>query len=196
MPKTVIPYLHHGLKRAVFSAHACHIIATLQCAGYEAYIVGGGVRDLLLGLHPKDFDVTTNATPEEIKHLFPNCILIGKRFRLAHIYFKNEMIEVATFRTSHEEATKTASAKTYEGIITRDNVYGNLEQDASRRDFTVNALYYNPQNETIIDFSGGWQDINAHVLRLIGIPSQRYQEDPVRILRAIRFSTKLNFVIE
>jgi len=185
----------HQLRAHHIPQHARHVTETLQNAGFEAYVVGGGVRDQLLGLHPKDFDIATNAKPEEIKALFSNCILIGKRFRLAHIHFKRDIIEVATFRASHEQAAEH-DASSRDGIIIRDNVYGNLEEDALRRDFTINALYFNPANETIIDYSGGMKDIAAKHIRLIGDPKTRYQEDPIRILRAIRFANKLNFTID
>lgn len=185
----------HGLQAEQIPPHAREVTETLQRAGFEAYVVGGGVRDQLLGLHPKDFDIATNAKPEQIKALFPNCMLIGKRFRLAHIYFKRDIIEVATFRAGHDQAS-TDIANTRDGIIIRDNVYGSLEEDALRRDFAINALYYDPSKQTIIDFSGGMQDIRNKKIRLIGDPKQRYQEDPVRILRAVRFASKLNFTLD
>jgi len=155
--------------------------------------VGGGVRDLLLGREPKDFDVATNAHPEQIKAVFRNCRLIGRRFRLAHIHFGREIIEVATFRAQH--SGDDAGQLTDEGRILRDNVYGTVEDDAVRRDFTVNALYYNIRDFSVVDYAGGIEDLEAGVLRLIGDPEVRYREDAVRMLRAIRFAAKLGFRI-
>ena len=167
----------------------------LREAGFDAYLVGGGVRDMLLGREPKDFDVATNARPEEVKKLFRNCLLIGRRFRLAHVRFQNEIIEVATFRAqgNGEDDEETHSES---GRILRDNVYGTLEQDAWRRDFTVNALYYNVQDFSVVDYAGGMDDLRAGVLRLMGDPERRYREDPVRMLRAVRFAARLGFRIE
>lgn len=164
----------------------------LKGAGYDAYLVGGGVRDMLLGREPKDFDVATNARPEEVKKLFRNCLLIGRRFRLAHVRFEDEIIEVATFRAQGDGASD-GEARTETGRILRDNVYGTLEEDAWRRDFTINALYYNIQDFSVVDFAEGMADLQAGVLRLIGQPEQRYREDPVRMLRAVRFAAKLGF---
>jgi len=173
------------------------VLYRLKESGYEAYLVGGGVRDLLLGREPKDFDVATNARPEEVRSLFRNCRLIGRRFRLAHVRFGREIIEVATFRAPHDVADNDkAAALTADGLILRDNVYGTLEQDAWRRDFTVNALYYNIRDFSVLDHTGGLADLKAGVLRLIGDPERRYREDPVRMLRAIRFAAKLGFRIE
>ena len=179
-----------------FDAQALSVVEKLEAAGFEAYIVGGGVRDLLLGKTPKDFDVATNAKPEEIRALFSNCRLIGKRFRLAHIYYHRHIIEVATFRGSHEGLSASSDALTKEGMITRDNVFGSMEEDANRRDFTINALYFQPKTLSIIDYVGGMNDIKSGVVRTIGEPGIRFKEDPVRILRAIRFKTKLNFKID
>jgi poly(A) polymerase len=167
----------------------------LKDAGYQGHLVGGGVRDLLLGREPKDFDVATDAHPEDIRGLFRNCRLIGRRFRLAHVLFGREVIEVATFRALQEE-TEDSNRERHvdqEGRIVRDNVYGTIAEDAFRRDFTVNALYYNINNFSVIDYVGGLDDLNAGVLRLIGDPETRYREDPVRMLRAVRFATKLGF---
>ena len=160
-------------------------------------MVGGGVRDLLLGLKPKDFDITTNATPEEVKALFRNCRLIGRRFRLAHILFGREIIEVATFRGHHDEAEKDKQKvkQSQGGMLLRDNVYGSLEEDAERRDFTVNALYYDIADFSLYDFCGGMDDLAQRRLTLIGEPEVRYREDPVRMLRAIRFAAKLDLSI-
>lgn len=163
----------------------------LICGGFQAYIVGGSVRDLLLHKAPKDFDVATNATPNQIKSLFRNGRIIGRRFKLVHILFHREVIEVATFR-SH--AAVDENQQTNErGMLVRDNAFGSLDEDAWRRDFTINSLYYNITDSTIIDFTGGFRDIQDKLIRIIGDPVTRYQEDPVRMLRAIRFSAKLHF---
>lgn len=162
-------------------------------AGYEAHLVGGAVRDLLLGREPKDFDVATDATPEEVRELFRNCRLIGRRFRLAHVHFGREIIEVATFRSMQPPPEEEHQSE--DGMILRDNIYGTIEEDAFRRDFTVNALYYNIADFSIIDYAGGVEDINKGELKLLGDPEQRYREDPVRMLRAVRFSAKLGFRI-
>jgi poly(A) polymerase len=186
---------HYKIRAKDFSPAAVEITLELQRAGYQAYIVGGGVRDLLLGAHPKDFDVASDATPEEIKRLFRRCFIVGRRFRLAHVHLKNEVIEVATFRAEHSKGSST-HGKTKNGMIVRDNIYGDLEEDALRRDFTANALYYNPADNTIFDYTGGLKDLEAKQLRMIGDPKLRYQEDPVRILRALRLAGKLNLEIE
>jgi len=170
------------------------VLYRLRGAGYDAYLVGGGVRDMLLGREPKDFDVATNALPDEVKKLFRNCLLIGRRFRLAHVRFENEIIEVATFR-AQGNGENEEDARTETGRILRDNVYGTLEEDARRRDFTVNALYYNITDFSVVDYAGGMADLQAGMLRLIGEPEQRYREDPVRMLRAVRFAAKLGFRI-
>jgi poly(A) polymerase len=162
------------------------VLYRLKNAGYQGYLVGGGVRDLLLGLPPKDFDVVTDALPEEVKKLFRNCRLIGRRFRLAHIYFGAEIIEVATFRTKHQ-----SNAQDEKGRLLRDNVYGQIDQDVLRRDFTINAIYYNIQDFSLVDYVGGLEDIQKKQLRIIGEPEARYREDPVRMLRALRFASKL-----
>jgi len=169
------------------------VLYRLKEAGYEAYLVGGGVRDLLLGREPKDFDVATDAHPEQIKAVFRNCRLIGRRFRLAHVHFGREIIEVATFRAQHSGDADGGVIE--EGRIVRDNVYGTVEDDAIRRDFTVNALYYNIKDFSVVDYAGGVEDLEAGVLRLIGEPEVRYQEDAVRMLRAVRFAAKLGFRI-
>lgn len=155
--------------------------------------MGGGVRDLLLGLHPKDFDVATNAHPDQVKHLFRNCLLIGKRFRLAHIRFGRDIIEVATFRAPRDG---TKSQKLPHGMLMQDNVYGTIEEDALRRDFTINALYYDIRDFTVLDYCGGLKDLKQKTLRMIGDPIKRYHEDPVRLLRAVRLAAKLDFKIE
>jgi len=193
-----IPRPGHIISRASISASALKVLYRLKEAGFQSFLVGGGVRDLLLGREPKDFDVGTNATPEEIRGLFRNCRLIGRRFRLAHVRFGREIIEVATFRASHTDDPEEGAqhARSEEGRLLRDNVYGSLEDDVWRRDFTVNALYYDIRDFSVIDYVGGLADLEAGVLRLIGDPEQRYREDPVRMLRAVRFAAKLGFRIQ
>jgi poly(A) polymerase len=190
----------HSLQRGQFSRYAVNIVERLQNAGYQAYLVGGCVRDLLLNIEPKDFDVATSATPEQVRAEFRNARIIGRRFKLVHIHFGREIIEVATFRANHPEADEeedsNQSSRNESGRILRDNVYGTLEEDAQRRDFTINALYYDPVSERILDFANGVHDIRNRLIRLIGDPEQRYKEDPVRMLRAVRFAAKLDFGIE
>jgi poly(A) polymerase len=184
----------HCISRNNICNNALKVLYRLKDGGYEAHLVGGGVRDLLLGRHPKDFDIATDATPDQIRKLFRNCRLIGRRFRLAHIHFGREYVEVATFRgTGHGSGDER---KLEEGRLIFDNVYGSLEEDAIRRDFTVNGLYYSIKDFAIRDFSTGFNDLGAGLIRLIGDPSERYREDPVRLLRAIRFAAKLGFRIE
>ena len=174
--------------------HALTVIQGLQSAGFEAYIVGGGVRDQMVGFQPKDFDIATNATPEEVKQVFSNCRLIGRRFRLAHVFFRRHIIEVATYRRDHTHAKDEQEAQQHHsGMIVRDNVYGTLEEDAIRRDFTINAIYYDPTHHQIVDHCNGLKDIKNRTVRLIGNAQARFQEDPVRILRAIRIANKLGF---
>jgi poly(A) polymerase len=183
------------------SQSALKVLYRLNKSGFDAYLVGGGVRDILLGLKPKDFDIATNATPEEIKDLFRNCRLIGRRFRLAHIVFGREIIEVATFRGHHESATEKekictkTSKQSDDGMLLRDNIYGTINEDAERRDFTINALYYSSKDFKVLDFANGVKDVEDKIIRLIGDPQTRYREDPVRMLRAIRFATKLDMKI-
>ncbi len=189
----------HNVSRKKISNSALKVLSRLNNAGYEAYLVGGGVRDILLNLSPKDFDIATNATPEQISKLFKNCRLIGRRFRLAHILFGREVIEVATFRAAHKESKNTNNQRakvSEQGMLVRDNVYGSIEDDAQRRDFTVNALFYSSKNFTVIDHVGGIEDLQKNQLRLIGEPKSRYTEDPVRMLRAVRLSVKLSLNIE
>lgn len=191
----------HPVSRKQMSNNALKVLYRLNSGGYEAYLVGGGVRDILLGIEPKDFDIATNATPEQIKDLFRNCRLIGRRFRLAHIVFGREVIEVATFRGHHENASEKekncqkTSKQSEHGMLLRDNIYGSIEEDAQRRDFTINALYYSAKDFKVYDFANGIADVNARKIRLIGDPETRYKEDPVRMLRAIRFATKLDMTI-
>jgi poly(A) polymerase len=191
----IIPRPAHSVSRNEISAAALKVLYRLHKAGFQAFLVGGGVRDALLDLHPKDFDIATNATPEEVRGLFSNCRLIGRRFRLAHVRFGREVIEVATFRAAANHVDDD-SAHDDEGRIIRDNVYGTIEEDIWRRDFTCNALYYNIADFSIWDYAGGVDDIKARRLVLIGDPEQRLREDPVRMLRAVRFAGKLNFTID
>lgn len=191
---TVIPRAEHNISRAGISENALKVLYRLKDAGYAAYLVGGCVRDMLLGREPKDFDVATDARPEDIRRLFRNCRLIGRRFRLAHVHFGREIIEVATFRARHAEEAEGRVIE--DGRIIRDNVYGTIEEDAWRRDFTVNALYYNIDGFSVVDYVGGVADLRRGVLRLIGVPEVRYREDPVRMLRAVRFAVKLGFRLE
>ncbi|MGA9334341.1 MAG: polynucleotide adenylyltransferase PcnB [Rudaea sp.] len=189
----VIPREQHTLSRRNISSGALRVLYRLHESGHAAYLVGGAVRDLLLGGHPKDFDIATDATPEQVKHLFRNCRLIGRRFRLAHVVFGREIVEVATFRGSSDDGS--GDRHVVDGRIVRDNVYGSIEEDAVRRDFTVNALYYNIADFSVRDYVGGYADLDARVMRLIGDPDQRYREDPVRMLRAVRLAAKLDFTI-
>lgn len=192
----VVPRPEHSISRANISPNALKVLNRLKQAGFEAYLVGGGVRDLLLGHEPKDFDIATNATPEEVRSVFRNCRLIGRRFRLAHVFFGREIVEVATFRGSNADGDSAAHV-TEQGMILRDNVYGSITEDALRRDFTVNALYYNIADFSLVDYAGGLADIEQGRLRLIGDdPVARYREDPVRMLRAVRFACKLGFMID
>ena len=193
----IIPRDKHSISRRHISRAALKVMERLGDGGYEAYLVGGGVRDLLLGDHPKDFDVATNATPEQIKHLFRSSRIIGRRFKIVHVRFGREIIEVTTFRDNHNDnANAQHSAKSEDGMLLRDNVYGDIRSDAIRRDFTVNALYYTLDKFSIHDFTGGMQDIAQRKIRIIGKPETRYQEDPVRMLRAVRFAGKLGFEID
>lgn len=198
----VIPRSEHGISREGISDNALKVLYRLNGAGFDAYLVGGCVRDLIVGLNPKDFDVVTNATPDEVKALFKNCRLIGRRFRLAHIVFGREIIEVATFRGHHQSNTDDKSKgaselgkQNQEGQILRDNVFGSIEEDAERRDFTVNAMYYRVTDFTVTDFANGMQAIKNKRLELIGDPETRYREDPVRMIRAVRFAAKLGMQI-
>ncbi len=184
-----------GLDRNDFSDAAHHVVKQLDAAGHAAYVVGGSVRDSMLGLHPKDFDVATSATPDQIKHVFGrSCQIIGRRFLLAHVYHNRHMIEVATFRAPHDEGSHGQTSD--RGMITRDNVWGRIDQDALRRDFSINALYYQPLTGEILDFADGMKDLKARKLRMIGDAALRYREDPVRMLRALRFAAKLGFSLE
>ena len=192
----LIPQSEHGISDADISGGTLKVLQTLTDAGHSAYLVGGGVRDLLLGLKPKDFDVATAATPDTVRSLFRSSRLIGRRFRLAHVRMGREIIEVATFRAGFDESAGDPEHVRVDGRIVRDNVYGTLEEDAWRRDFTVNCLYYDHREHVVIDFTGGHADLRDRRLRLIGHAVERYREDPVRMLRAVRFAGKLGFDIE
>ncbi|MFN3737248.1 polynucleotide adenylyltransferase PcnB [Hydrogenophaga sp.] len=207
-----VPVSVHGIDPKLVDARALDVVRTLKDAGFEAYIVGGAVRDLLLGLRPKDFDVATNATPEQVKGLFRRAFIIGRRFRIVHVVYgrgrEHEVIEVSTFRafldsadaeqvagnerTSKGELAGMKHAVDASGRVLRDNVWGPIEQDAARRDFTINAMYYDPQSQTVVDFHHGIRDAQKKLLRMIGDPATRYREDPVRIIRAVRFGAKLS----
>jgi poly(A) polymerase len=207
-----VPQSVHGINAALVDERALNVVRTLQQAGFEAYIVGGAVRDLLLGLRPKDFDVATSATPEQVKGLFRRAFIIGRRFRIVHVVYgrgrEHEVIEVSTFRahmdsalagqvTGNEKSSKNelagmTHAVDASGRVLRDNVWGPQDEDAARRDFTINAMYYDPETQVVVDYHGGIKDSNKRVLRMIGDPATRYREDPVRIIRAVRFAAKLN----
>jgi len=184
----------HCISRKDISPNALRVLYRLREAGFGAYLVGGAVRDLLVGGQPKDFDVATDATPEQIKQLFRNCRLIGRRFRLAHVVFGREIIEVATFRANSDDGSGDREVEN--GMLVRDNVYGSIEDDAIRRDFTCNALYYAIEDFSVRDYTGGFEDVLARRMKLIGDPEQRYREDPVRMLRAVRLAAKLGFDID
>ena len=210
-----VPKEQHGIDLSLVDERAIKVVKTLAEAGHEAYIVGGAVRDLLLGLRPKDFDVATSATPEQVKSLFRRAFIIGRRFRIVHVVFgrgrDHEVIEVSTFRalidataeqvagnekTSRSELADKTSVVDASGRVLRDNVWGPQIEDAARRDFTVNAMYYDPQRELLVDYHGGLADAKKKLLRMIGDPATRYREDPVRIIRVVRFAAKLGFEIE
>ncbi len=191
---SIIPRNQHNISRKSISEAALKVLYRLTGSNYRACLVGGGVRDLLLNRQPKDFDIATDATPEQLRALFKNSRIIGRRFRLVHIRFGREIIEVATFRSHSTDSPRTELSS--EGRILRDNTFGDIEEDALRRDFTANALYYDIQNYSILDYTQGLADIESRSLRLIGDAGTRYQEDPVRMLRAVRFAAKLDFKIE
>ncbi|MBV2234146.1 MAG: polynucleotide adenylyltransferase PcnB [Sterolibacterium sp.] len=187
-----IPQSRHGIRRELISPGAIRTCEALQRAGHKAYVVGGAVRDLIAGLHPKDFDIATDATPEEVRALFRRSRIIGRRFQIVHVMQGGETLEVSTFRAAHDTDTQ----KDEHGRVLRDNVWGSQAEDAARRDFTVNALYYDPSNETVLDYHHGVADIQQKTLRMIGEPRTRYREDPVRMLRAVRLAAKLGLEIE
>lgn len=190
---TIVQRSEHNVSRQQVSENALKVLYRLKKEGFDAYLVGGCVRDLLLGREPKDFDVVTNALPEQIARLFSNCRIIGKRFRLAHVIYGRDIIEVATFRKSSGETASDAQKLTKEGRIMQDNLYGSIDDDVWRRDFTINALYYNIRDFSIVDYVGGMADHKANLIRLIGDAKERFREDPVRMLRAVRFAVKLGF---
>ncbi len=194
MPR-IVPRDQHGISRKQISPNALRVLYRLREAGYGGYLVGGAVRDLLIGGAPKDFDVATDATPEQVRQLFRNCRLIGRRFRLAHVVYGREIIEVATFRSAEDDGSGDRETEDG-GRLLRDNVYGSIEDDAIRRDFTANALFYAIEDFSLRDYVGGFEDVQRRLLRLIGDPETRYREDPVRMLRAIRLAAKLDFDIE
>lgn len=191
----VIPRDAHPISRRNISPAALKVLYGLRDAGYEGYLVGGAVRDLLAGRQPKDFDVATNATPEQVRDVFRNCRLIGRRFRLAHVVFGREIIEVATFRANDDDGSGDRETEDG-GRLLRDNVYGTIEDDAVRRDFTANALYYTIEDFSVRDYVGGYADVMARTFKLIGDPVKRYREDPVRMLRAVRLAAKLDFSVD
>ncbi|ANX04394.1 polynucleotide adenylyltransferase PcnB [Immundisolibacter cernigliae] len=195
-PPRILPRSEHSISRAHISKSALNVLYGLHKAGYEACLVGGGVRDLLLGVTPKDFDIATSALPEQVRATFRNSRLIGRRFRLAHVHFGPDIVEVATYRASHDKAEDEADARLDGDRILRDNVYGTREEDVIRRDFTVNALYYRIEDFSLIDHVGALEDIDKRRLRTIGDPEARYREDPVRMLRAVRLAAKLELTIE
>ena len=206
----IVARADHPLSRSMISTSALKVLYQLKDAGYQAFLVGGCVRDIVIGMEPKDFDVATDASPEEVRRLFRNCRLIGRRFRLAHVRFGQQIVEVATFRAAGDPIEPDADDTDDEpapependdrvhddgGRLLRDNRYGTIDQDVWRRDFTCNALYYNIEDFSIWDYVGGVEDVKSRTLRLIGDPETRYREDPVRMLRAIRFQAKLGFSI-
>ncbi|MDP4033818.1 MAG: polynucleotide adenylyltransferase PcnB [Pseudorhodobacter sp.] len=207
MQPRIIPRREHRISRKQVSPNALRTLYRLRDSGFIAYLVGGCVRDLLLDRTPKDFDIATNAAPGQIKRLFRNCRLVGRRFRLAHLHFKEETLEVSTFRAaapSNEADTEEPDLndgpprhlKDWDGMVLRDNVFGTPEEDAHRRDFTINALAYNIADYSVIDYSTGLSDLRERLIRPIGDPYVRFTEDPVRMLRAVRFAASLNLVIE
>jgi poly(A) polymerase len=187
-----VPREKHGLAREAISPAAAKVCAVLREAGFSAYVVGGAVRDLLLGIVPKDFDVATDARPEQIKPLFRRALVIGRRFRLVHVMMGPETVEVSTFRAADPQTAE----KDEHGRVLRDNVFGTQEEDARRRDFSVNALYYDPATEEVVDFHGGLADLKKRVMRVIGEPETRYREDPVRMLRGVRLAAKLGLTLD
>ncbi|MGZ8292343.1 MAG: polynucleotide adenylyltransferase PcnB [Telluria sp.] len=188
----VLGAAEHGIDPKLLSSNAIRVTQTLQEAGFKAFVVGGAVRDLLLGVKPKDFDIATNATPEEVKKLFRRAFIIGRRFQIVHVMFGQDLLEVTTFRG----AGAANAPKDEHGRVLRDNSFGPQHEDAMRRDFTINAMYYDPATQEVLDYHGGIADIRDKILRIIGQPEARYREDPVRMLRVVRFAAKLQFTIE
>ena len=193
---SVVPHSKHGIRRDAISSGSRRTVETLQENGYKAYVVGGAVRDLLAGFKPKDFDVATDATPEQVRQCFRRSRIIGRRFQIVHVMMGQETIEVTTFRGHHGQQDSHRAHTDDQGRVLRDNVFGSQKEDAARRDFTVNALYYDPVAETVVDYHQGLADLKQKTLRMIGDPATRYREDPVRMLRAVRLAAKLDFSIE
>src|SRR5438552_13553818 len=187
-----VPRARHGLSREALSPAAAKVCAVLREAGFASYVVGGAVRDLLLGIVPTDFDIATDARPEQVKPLFRRALIIGRRFRLVHVVMGPETVEVSTLCAADPDSAE----KDEHGRVLRDNVFGTQAEDARRRDFTVNALYFDPATEEVVDFHGGLRDLKKRVLRVIGDPTTRYREDPVRMLRAVRLSAKLGLTLD
>ena len=202
MDPIILKRSDHNVSRKNISSAAVKVLYRLKDEGYTAYLAGGGVRDLILDRNPKDFDVATNATPEQIRKIFRNCRLVGRRFRLAHILFRGEIIETSTFRApvpeDPEETIHCDNTMRVEesGMVMRDNIFGTPEEDALRRDFTINALFYNIADFSVIDYAGGLKDLDDKIIRVIGEPDKRFAEDPVRMIRAARFAGTLGFEIE
>ncbi|WP_233828320.1 polynucleotide adenylyltransferase PcnB [Paraburkholderia sp. ZP32-5] len=207
----IIPHDVHGIDPTLISRNAIRVTEGLQQGGYRAFIVGGAVRDLLLGVKPKDFDVATDATPEQVQKLFRRARIIGRRFQIVHVQFGQEIIETSTFRAlvdapaadapppkrlKRDELDRRTHAVDASGRVLRDNVWGEQHEDATRRDFTINAMYYDPATQTVLDYHNGMADMRARLLRMIGDPATRYREDPVRMLRVVRFAAKLGFDID
>ena len=192
---SVIPHARHGIAREAISSGSRRTVETLQENGYLAFIVGGAVRDLLAGIKPKDFDVATDATPEQVRQCFRRSRIIGRRFQIVHVMMGQETIEVTTFRGHHGQQEGPRAQTDDQGRVLRDNVFGSQKEDAARRDFTVNALYYDPVAQTVVDYHQGLVDLGNKTLRMIGSPATRYREDPVRMLRAVRLAAKLDFSI-
>ncbi|MFC5459507.1 polynucleotide adenylyltransferase PcnB [Massilia niabensis] len=188
----ILGQAEHGIDLKLVSPNAIRLTQTLQEAGFKAFVVGGAVRDLLLGVKPKDFDIATDATPEQVKKLFRRAFIIGRRFQIVHVMFGQELLEVTTFRGKGSDN----APKDEHGRVLRDNSFGPQHEDAERRDFTINAMYYDPANQTVLDYHGGIADIREKTLRIIGMPEARYREDPIRMLRVVRFAAKLGFTIE
>ena len=178
---TVLNAKEHCIDPKLLSSNAIRVTQTLQENGFKAFVVGGAVRDLLLGIKPKDFDIATNATPEQVKRLFRRAFIIGRRFQIVHVMFGQDLLEVTTFRG----AATDGSPKDEHGRVLRDNTFGEQHEDAVRRDFTINAMYYDPASQTVLDYHGGIADIRKKTLRIIGVPEARYREDPVRMLRVV-----------
>ncbi|MGK0498642.1 MAG: poly(A) polymerase [Oceanicoccus sp.] len=205
LPATIIPRDQHCISRKHISDAAIKVMGGLHRAGFEGFLVGGAVRDLLLGGHPKDFDIATDATPEQVKNIFRSARIIGRRFKIVHVRFGREVIEVTTFRGTHDQPEQShkgkrpsnqQSAQSKDGMLLRDNVFGTVEEDAIRRDLTINALYYTTAGFAVYDYTDGLADLEDKIIRIIGDPETRYREDPVRMLRVVRFAGKLGFEIE